>query len=70
MNSEQEELAKQVSINSIYALCDIKIQEAREAKEKALINKDLTQFTFQEGKLHCATQMKTFIENCLEIMCK
>lgn len=70
MNSKQEKLAKQVSVNSIYALCDIKIQEAREAKEKALNNKDLTQFTYQEGKLHCATQIKTFIENFIEEMSK
>lgn len=70
MNSKQEELAKQISINSIYVLCDIKIEEAREAKEKALKDKDLTEFTYQEGKLHCATQIKTFIENFIEELSK
>lgn len=69
MKEETQKLAKQVSLSAVYAICEIEIQQAKEAKEKALVNKDLNQFTFQEGKLHCASQIKSYIEKYLEELC-
>ena len=69
MDEETKALSKQISLNTVYAVCEIEIKQAKEAKEKALENKDLNQFTFQEGKLHCASQIKNFIKSCLEELC-
>lgn len=70
MNNELQEFSKKISLDVIYTVCEIKEQEAREEMEKALENKDLNKFTFQEGKLHCASQIKSYIKNFLEELCK